>query len=158
MISQLRFVEESFRTVLTFVSLDFLVHNLHVCVVGAVLGEDLAAVAVPGSLHSRMFRSLVGPHGCLRNGLELAEIAIKPVSFRDVQVLLHVLDDVELEESPVVADVASKVPLLQMHPFDVLLQVVLADNLNSALGTNLFCVCVVGFDVAPALLFGEKFF
>lgn len=61
-ISQLRFVEESFRAVLALMGLQFLVDSLNVCVISAVLIENLAAVTMPGSFHSRMFRPFVCPH------------------------------------------------------------------------------------------------
>lgn len=68
------------------------------------------------------------------------------------------LDDVELVESSVVADVARKVALLQMHSFDVLFQVELAHKLNTALSANLHRGRVVTFDVILLKSLGEKGF
>lgn len=72
--------------------------------------------------------------------MELTEIAIKSVSLRDVQMLLHVLDDVELEESSIIADVARKIPLFQMNSLDVLFEIELAHNLDPAFSANFFGV------------------
>lgn len=62
------------------------------------------------------------------------------------------LDDVKLEETSVVANVASKITKPQVNAVDVFLKIVLISQGKAALGADFLGVLVVSFDVVLQLV------